>query len=163
MEAKSSQPAQPAPRELHLTRTFDAPRELVWQAWTDPAHLAAWWGPTGWTAPVCEVDLRPGGSMFIEMKGPEPWGSHPMGGTVEEVTPPERLVFISRAFGSDAAGWKLENRNTITLTDLGGRTELKLDVQVLTAEPGVEGALAGMETGWSQSLDRLAELVRGAK
>jgi uncharacterized protein YndB with AHSA1/START domain len=163
MSASNNNQAAAAQRELHLTRVFDAPRELVWQAWTEPARLAAWWGPTGWTAPVCELDLRPGGAIFVEMKGPEPWGSHPMGGTVEEVMPPERLVFISRAFGSDETGWKLENRNTITLIDRGGKTELKLDVQVITAAPGVEGALAGMEMGWSQSLDKLAELVGGAR
>jgi PhnB protein len=157
--SKAGAPA--APRELHLTRVFDAPRELVWQAWTEPARLAAWWGPTGWTAPVCELELKPGGRLFIEMKGPEPWGSHPMGGAIEEVTPPERLVFIARAFGSDAEGWQLENRNTITLTDLGGKTELRLDVEVLKAGPAMAGALAGMEMGWNQSLDKLGQLLGG--
>src|ERR1051325_9639606 len=115
MDANVSSQAQPAPRELHLSWVVEAPRALVWQAWTEPARLAAWWGPRDWDAPVCEIDLRPGGAIRIDMRGPEPWGTHPMGGTVEEVTPPERLVFISRAFRNDAEGWQLENRNTITL------------------------------------------------
>lgn len=161
MDATAVNQAPPAPRELHLTRTFNAPRELVWQAWTDPVHLAAWWGPAGWTNPVCEIDVRPGGRVFIEMKGPEPWGSHPMGGTVEEVTPPERLVFISRAFGNDTDGWQLENRNTITLLDLGDKTELRLDVEVITASAMAEGALHGMREGWSQSLSKLALHLAG--
>jgi PhnB protein len=146
---------------LELTRVFDAPRDLVWAAWTEPARLAQWWGPTGWTAPVCELDVRPGGAIFVEMKGPEPWGSHPMGGTFKEVTPPERLVFISRAFGSDAGGWKLEVENTVTFTAQGDKTLMRLSAVVKTAAPEVAGALAGQEMGWKQSLDKLDELLTG--
>jgi uncharacterized protein YndB with AHSA1/START domain len=58
-------------QELVLTRVFDAPRELVFKVWTDPKHLARWWGPRGFTNPVCELDLRPGGAILIHMRGPD--------------------------------------------------------------------------------------------
>lgn len=66
--------------ELVLTRTFDAPRELVFKAWTDAKQLAEWWGPKGFTNPVCDIDVRPGGAIRIDMTGPD--GTvYPMGGT----------------------------------------------------------------------------------
>jgi uncharacterized protein YndB with AHSA1/START domain len=72
-----------APRELVITRTFDAPRELVFKAWIDPKHLAQWWGPKYFTNPVCEVDARPGGSLLIHMAGPD--GTiYPMRGVFNE-------------------------------------------------------------------------------
>ena len=66
MTANANPQTQPAPRELHLTRVLDAPRALVWDAWTKPEMLAAWWGPTGWTNPTCEIDPRPGGRIYID-------------------------------------------------------------------------------------------------
>jgi uncharacterized protein YndB with AHSA1/START domain len=146
---------------LELTRVFDAPRELVWQAWTDPARLAQWWGPRDWGAAVHELDLRPGGVIRVDMLGPEPWGAHPMGGTFHEVTPPERLVFTSRAFGNDTEGWQLEVLNTVTFTAEGDRTRMTLMAEVKTATAAVAESLAGMEQGWSQSLDKLAAQVEG--
>jgi PhnB protein len=161
MSNANAEQASGVGRVLTLSRTFDAPRDLVWAAWTEPARVAQWWGPAGWTNPVCELDLRPGGAIFIEMKGPEPWGSHPMGGTFVEVDPPQRLVFISRAFGNDADGWKLEVENTVTFTAQGEKTLMQLSAVVKTATPEVAGALAGQEMGWSQSLDKLEELLTG--
>jgi PhnB protein len=95
------------------------------------------------------------------MKGPEPWGSHPMGGTFKEISPEDRLVFISRAFGSDADGWKLEVENTVTFTAQGDKTLMQLRAVVITAAPEVAGALAGQGMGWSQSLDKLDQLLTG--
>lgn len=151
--------AQGVGKVVEIERSFAAPRELVWAAITEPAQLAQWWGPGGWDNPVCEVDLRPGGRLFIEMRGPEPWGSHPMGGTVHEVDPPQRFVFSSRAFGNDQDGWQLEARNTITLVEQAGGTLLKLHAEVTRATDAVAGALSGMEMGWSQSFDKLATLL----
>lgn len=152
---------------LVLTRVFDAPRALVFKAWTDPKQFAKWWGPHGFTAPVCELDVRPGGEILVHMKGPagSPWEKPmPMGGTFLEIVPPERLVFTARAFPDGKGGWKLENRNEVTFADKGGKTELVLRVTVLKYSPEIAPALAGMEAGWSQSLEKLAALVgKGGK
>ena len=155
----SRQLAEPLPahRTLVLTRVFDAPRALVWEAWTDPRHLAQWWGPHEYTAPRAEIDLRPGGALHIDMRGPD--GSiQTVTGEVREVTPLERLVFTSRLAGEDG-GVFVEVLNTVTLADRNGRTALRLEARVLQAAPGAEGPLAGMEEGWSQSLDKLASDV----
>ena len=86
--------------ELALTRVFDAPRELVWKVWTDPKHVARWWGPRGFTNPVCELAVRPGGAIRIHMRGPD--GTvHPMTGVYLEVVEPQRIVFTRAALGAD--------------------------------------------------------------
>src|SRR5258708_9857059 len=97
-----NKPAAKSPKqELILIRTFDAPRKLVWKAWIDPKHLEQWWGPRGFTSPVCQVDVRPGGAMRIDMRGPD--GTvYPMTGVYQEVIEPERIVFTSGAL--DAKG-----------------------------------------------------------
>jgi uncharacterized protein YndB with AHSA1/START domain len=148
-----------ASKEMVLTRLFHAPRELVFRAFTEPEQLARWWGPRGWGAPRCEFDARPGGKIHIDMAGPAEWGVMPMGGTVHEVLAPERLVFTSRAFGDDEQGWQLEVRNTLTFTEHDGGTLLRLQAVVTKATPEAGGALAGMELGWEQSLDKLAEVL----
>jgi len=93
---KNNSTAQPAERELFITRTFDAPRRLVFQAWTDPKQLAQWWGPHGFTNPICELDVRPGGAIRIHMRGPD-GAVYPMTGVYREIVAPERLVFTSAA------------------------------------------------------------------
>jgi uncharacterized protein YndB with AHSA1/START domain len=148
--------------DLVLTRLFNAPRELVWKAWTDPRQFAKWWGPHGFTAPVCELDVRVGGTINVQMKGPDgsPWEKPmPMGGRFLEIVPPERLVFTTTAFPDGKGGWKLKNRNEVTLAEKGGKTELVLRVTVLKSSPEIAQALAGMEMGWSQSLEKLEALV----
>ncbi len=143
---------------LSFTREFDAPRELVFRVWTDPLRLARWWGPAGFTNPVCEFEARPGGRIYIDMTGPD--GTvYPMGGEVREIVPPERLVFASTAF-EDAEGVPgLEAINTVSFVEVGDRTIVTLEARVVRAVPEVTGALAGMEQGWSESLLRLAETV----
>ena len=147
-------------RELTLTRIFDAPREMVFRAWTDPHLVAAWWGPQEFTNPVCELDARPGGAILIHMRAPD--GTiYTMTGHFEEVVPPERLVFFSAAFVDDPQDPFLENRNTVTFTDLGGKTQVTLQVVVLKATEAATVPLSGMEAGWSQSLVKLAGLLKG--
>ena len=79
-------------REFVITRILDAPRALVFRAWTDPKHMAAWWGPQTFTNPTCELDPRPGGKWYIQMRGADGI-DHPCQGVYREVAPPERLVF----------------------------------------------------------------------
>src|SRR5512144_2317401 len=86
--APAASPATPGP--LTLTRTFDAPRERLFEAWTDPAHVAPWWGPECFTNPVCELDPRSGGAIRIDMRAPD--GTvYPMAGVYREITAPSRL------------------------------------------------------------------------
>ena len=152
-------PAAPGtePRELVLTRLIDAPRELVFRAWTDPRHLAQWWGPQYFTNPVCEVDLRPGGAIRIDMRGPD-GGIYPLRGVFREVVAPERLVFTNDAL--DAAGQPLiEGITTVTFAEQAGKTLLTVHDLILKAAPGAADALAGMDQGWNESLDRLVALL----
>lgn len=145
-------------KELTLTRILDAPRDLVFKVWTDPVHLARWWGPNGFSNPVCELDLRPGGAIHIDMKDPD-GVVFPMGGTVQEVVAPERFVFTATAMHDDQGEPQLETHNTITLEDYNDKTRLTLEVVVLNASEKAALALAGMEQGWTESLERLFTTV----
>ena len=87
-------------RELVITRVFDAPRELVFKVWTDPKHLAQWWGPRCFTNPVCEVDLRVGGAWRIIMRAPD-GAEYPGGGIYREIVRNEKLVFTNAALNKD--------------------------------------------------------------
>lgn len=157
MAANQTQPggAPAAGRQLVITRVFDAPRELVFKVWTDPQHLAQWWGPKDFTNPVCEVDARSGGAIRIHMRGPD-GAVHPMRGTFHEVVPPERLVFISSAIDDATGQPALEVLTTVTFDEQAGKTKLTMHANVTRAAPEAADALAGMEAGWNQSLDRLA-------
>ncbi|MEI9888267.1 MAG: SRPBCC family protein [Rhizomicrobium sp.] len=142
---------------VNLTRIFNAPRELVFSMWTDETHFRAWWGPTGSQNGETRLDVRPGGEIFIEMRGPG--FGHPMGGEYVELDPPRRLVFLSRAFQNPDGSWKFVNHNTVTFEELGGKTKMTLHCVVRQADEDIGIPVAGMEAGWSGSLDRLGELV----
>ncbi len=145
------------PVEVILTRVFDAPRSLVWKAWTDPKMMAQWWGPKGFSNPVCEMDVRPGGKMRIHMTGPD--GTvYPMTGMFREVVPPERLVFSNVAEDLDGKPL-LEGETTVTFEEQGGKTRLTVRSSARAVEPIGDDMLKGMNEGWTQSLDRLADLV----
>ena len=156
MTAMNSPVVKPAERKLVIERIFDAPRELVWKAWTDPKHVAQWWGPHGFTNPVCELDVRPGGAILIHMRGPD-GVVYPAKGVFHEIVEPERLVFTDSAFEDEEGNPQLEVLNTVTFAEHEGKTKLTLQAVVVKSTPDVEEALAGMEEGWSQSLDKLAE------
>ncbi len=158
MPARKNNPATTlAERGLVFTRVIDAPRELVWKAWTEPGHVAEWWGPQGFTNPVCELDVRPGGAIRIDMRGPD--GTvYPMMGVFREIVAPERLVFTSVAL--DEKGKPLfEELNTVTFERHDGKTKLTIHASVSKATAEAEPYLAGMEQGWNQSLDRFAAYV----
>jgi uncharacterized protein YndB with AHSA1/START domain len=145
-------------RELLLERVFDAPRELLFQAWTDPLRLAQWWGPSGFTNPVCDLDVRPGGAWRIDMRGPD-GRVYPMRGEYIRITEPAELVFLTSAHFDAGGDSGFEIENTVVFEDLGDRTKLKLRAVVMKARPADAAALDGMEQGWSQSLERLDSLV----
>jgi uncharacterized protein YndB with AHSA1/START domain len=144
--------------DLDITRVLDAPRSLVFQAWTDPKMLAQWWGPQGFTNPRCEADARASGGIRIDMKGPD-GNVYPMDGMFEEVVPPERLVFTTAPL-DDKGKRPFRTRVTATFEDVDGRTKLMLQVRVIEIfDPIAERYLSGMNQGWNQSLDRLAAFV----
>src|SRR5437764_5105886 len=158
-----SNPTETTSRELTITRTFDAPRALVFKAWTDPAQVAQWWGPAGWSNPVCEIDPRPGGAIRLVMRGPDPWGDNPMSGTFEDVVAPERLVFTTHAIPDAKGRPQLETRNTVNFDELDGRTRIRVHIVVLRSTPEAGPALDGMEAGWNQQLDRLRDHLEHSK
>jgi uncharacterized protein YndB with AHSA1/START domain len=146
--------------ELVLTRVFDAPRALVFKAWTDPKQLAQWWGPRGFTNPVCEVDVSPGGAIRIHMRGPD--GTvYPMTGIYREIVKPARLVFTGSAL--DEEGHPLfEVLTTVTFAEQGNKTTVTMHARVVTATAAAAPHIAGMEEGWTQSLQRLGEFLGSA-
>lgn len=148
--------------DLIITRTFDASRALVWQTWTDPQHVAQWWGPHDFTNPLCEWDAKVGNKILIHMPGHK--GSifdfeMPMHGEFIEVVAPERLVFKSSAMADANGNDQLEVRNTITFGEVNGKTKMTLHAVVMKSSLVVAGALAGMEQGWLQSLDKLTAML----
>lgn len=147
--------------EVTLTRIFDAPRELVFKAWVERDRLQRWWGPKGFTNPVCEIDPRAGGSILIHMRAPD-GVTYPMTGTFVEVIEPERLVFSSAALDQNG-NEMFRVLNTVTFEAQGNKTKLTLHAQATMTTPAAPRYLAGMEMGWKLSLDRLADEVGSIK
>jgi len=143
--------------DITLTRVFDAPCELVWKAWTDPKMMAQWFGPRGFTIPVCELEVRAGGSLRIVMRGPD-GNDYPMKGEFLEVVPPERLVFSNIATDNHDKHL-LEGKTTVTFTEKDGKTTLIVKSHAVGLVPIALQMLAGMEAGWTQSIDKLADLL----
>src|ERR1700722_16772467 len=121
MSAKTVSPAKPkaTDNEIVITRVFNAPRALVFEAWTNPVHLARWWGPRGFDNPRCELDLRPGGLIHIEMRAPN--GTlYPMSGIYLEIIKPEQLTYTAGAL--DEKGTQLfEMLFTVTFAEKAGK------------------------------------------
>ena len=157
MDASPSLDLRPSPQELVLTRVFDAPRERVWKAWTDQELLAQWWGPRGFTNPVCELDARIAGAIRIDMRGPDGI-VYPMTGVVRELVEPERLVFACTPLDTEGHA-VFEVLNTVTFAERKGKTTVTVKARVTMATPSAVPYLEGMEAGWAQSLDRLGMLL----
>jgi uncharacterized protein YndB with AHSA1/START domain len=144
-----------AERELTMTRVFDAPRALVYKAWTDPKHMSRWFGPKVFTTPVCELDVRPGGAWKIVMRGPD--GSEfPGGGVYREIIPRERLAFTNNALDK-SGNVLLEGFTTVTFEDENGGTKLTMHTRATALAQVAEAMLQGMEQGWAQTLDKLGD------
>ena len=162
MTAKNNPVSETTQQELVITRIFDAPRELVWKAWTEPEHMMRWWGPENFTSPVCKIDLRVGGKYLNCMKSPEGqdfWST----GVYREIVPLERIVFtdsfadehgniVSAAHYGMEGDIPLEMLVTVTFEDLDGKTRMTLK------HTGFQvGEMSDMaEAGWNQSFDKLA-------
>lgn len=143
--------------EFVITREFAAPRELVFKAWADPKHLAQWWGPRGFTNPVCNWDVRPGGKIYVVMRAPN-GDEYPMDGGFREIVPSEKLAFACGPL-NDKGEMLFEFLHEVTFTEEHGKTKMVLRSRVLRTSPEAAKYIAGFEAGMGQSLDRLAELV----
>ena len=145
----------PTEREIVMTRVFDAPRRLVFEAWTDPKYLPHWiLGPEGWTMPVCEIDLRPGGEWHFVWRRSDDTEIE-MRGVYREVAPPERLV-STESWGGN---WP-ETLNTLLLSEEDGQTTITQTVLYPSTEARDAALKTGMKEGVSQSFDRLDEYLR---
>lgn len=145
---------------VEFVRVFDAPRALVWQAWTDLKMMAQWFGPRAFSSRIPELDVRVGGSLRIVMHGPD-GNDYPMKGTFREVVAPERLVFSNIAI-DDEGKYLLEGLTTVTFAEQGGKTTMTLHTHAVGRVPIAKQMLAGMQAGWTQSIDKLEELLEKA-
>src|SRR5436853_7778129 len=144
--AETLQVTTPSDREALITRVVDAPRRLVWEAWTNPEHVPHWMlGPSGWTMPVCEVDLRPGGAWHFVWRRSDGTEME-MRGVYRKVTPPARLV-QTESWGGD---WP-ETLNTLVLAEANGQTTMTLTILYPSKESRDAALQTGMKDGVSQS------------
>ncbi|MCP2257068.1 putative conserved protein YndB, AHSA1/START domain [Streptoalloteichus tenebrarius] len=146
--------SMPSDHEVVLTRVFQAPRQRVFDAFTQPEHVRHWLlGPQGWRMPVCEIDLRPGGSwrhVWRKDDGTE----MEMSGEYREVTPPERIVNTER-WGGD---WP-ETVNMAIFTEDAGRTTVTVTIRYPSPQARDAALGTGMKDGAAQSFDRLASYL----
>jgi uncharacterized protein YndB with AHSA1/START domain len=141
-------------RQVVIMREFDAPRALVFEAWSKAEHLKQWFGPKGFDIPACAIDFRPGGALSLCMRAPdgeEFWSK----GTFREIVVPERIVLES-ALLDEAGRPRFEVRNIVSFTERDGKTLVIVTASVTKLyDPTAAGALDGMEQGWRETLDRL--------
>lgn len=174
MDTKTKPSTKSVEKELIITRIFDAPREVVWKAWTDPEEVKKWWGPKSFTAPFINIDLRVGGKYLFCMRGAGPdgvvrdfWST----GVYRDIVPLKRLA-ITDSFADEKGNVvpatyygmsdiPLECLVIVTFEDHGGETMFTLKY------PSVEGInasdLANMKQGWNESLDKLDEELPRAR
>jgi uncharacterized protein YndB with AHSA1/START domain len=151
-------PTTPANCDVTVTRVFDAPRDLVFRTWIEPEHFTQWWGPHNFTNPVCELDARPGGNIFVRMHGPNDRVVL-MRGTFREIVTPQLIVFTAIAADRDGTPM-FEGLVTATFEDDNGGTKLTVREQAVALDDTVAAPiLANMETSWTESLHRLAVVV----
>ena len=133
-----------------MVRSFDAPRERIFAAWTVPEHIMCWWDPTGARLAACEVDLRPGGSFRFVNQGTH--GAPAFEGVYREISPPERLVF--EALGSVG---------TVALEDSDGRTIMTVTIQCGSPEQLEQFVKMGVDVGTSRTLDNLVAYIASSR
>ena len=141
-----------------IERVFEAPRELVWMAWTEREHILGWYGPKDVTVPICEIDVRAGGRRFVVMQSTG-GDRYLTGGVYREVVPPERLVYTDCQADEDGNVLPgIESLVTVTLDDLGGgRTKMTVRHEALPA-----ASRDGASAGWNQAFDKLAAYLAEA-
>lgn len=153
-------------KEVEFERTYDAPIEKVWQAWTDPKLLKQWWGPDNVTIPECEIDLRVGGRLYIVMEATEAMGEYkgtrwPMEGKFTIVEPNSKLTYEAKAWTEgDEEGTTLDQVQEISFTEEDGKTKMKLKVTLNKIGPKAGMAVEGMKWGFGQQFDKLDKFLQ---
>lgn len=148
-------------REIAMSRTFNAPRERVFRAYTEAEQLRQWWGPEHFTLPHCTVDLRPGGTWLYCMRSPEGqdyWGK----AVYQEIEPPARLVYTDAFADEDGNETSPPMLVTVEFEELAGRTTVSMQTVCVSAEERETLLASGMEQGFCQALHRLDALLRDA-
>ena len=153
MPATSTAATDTANRELVVTRVFDAPRALVFRAWSSPEHLTRWWGPHGFTVHVCEVDFRVGCGWHIRMKSPQGVEDRQRG-VFREIVAPERIVF-TYAFEDEKGRRGHETIVRVTLEEVAGKTRLTVRQAIFESTEVRDDHIRG----WGEALDRLTDYV----
>jgi uncharacterized protein YndB with AHSA1/START domain len=167
--AKQNENTATAEREVVITRTFNAPRKLVWKAWTEPEYFQRWWGPKNFTAPHSKIDFRVGGKYLYAMRSPEGkdfWGT----GIFREIDEPKKIVYtdsfadekgnvVSASHYGMSEDFPRELKVTVTFEEIDGKT--KMTLRHSGAPEGKETDM--METGWNESFDKLARLVEDSE
>lgn len=150
-------------KQIVVSRSFDAPLELLWQAWTEPEHFMKWYGPKGFTTPECEIDLQVGGRHFWCMESPNGMKMY-YSGTYKEIVPMERLVFTDGMTDADgnplppsAMGMPGDAPMTMDVTVTFAHEDGKTTVTVSHVGFGEGGDQAGM--GWNQAFDKLTTVL----
>jgi uncharacterized protein YndB with AHSA1/START domain len=148
-------------KELHFERSYAAPVEAVWRAWTDPDRLRAWWGPDKTTVAECEVDLRAGGRVYVVTVASEEMGKYagtrwPMEGTFTRIDDRRRLTYDANSWTEgEEAGATIRHTNDLTLTGDGEHTTVTLHVSITEIGPKAKLAAFGMKWGYKAQLDAL--------
>ncbi|HMJ93914.1 MAG TPA: SRPBCC domain-containing protein [Allosphingosinicella sp.] len=146
-----------AERRLEMERHYDAPRALVFAAWTEPERMKNWWGPAGWTIPFSEADLRAGGAFRYAMRSPE-GDEHIVEGKIARIDPPGRYVTVSE-LGGDGAHPPVRVVTTVTFEEQAGGTLVRI-VSVATAVADViDSATEGMDEHTAEHLGRLGDYL----
>lgn len=162
----------PNGKELTIVRIFDAPRELVWKAWSDPEPFKKWWGPKDFTCPVAKIDFREGGKYHVAMHGPagtvfdkDFWST----GVYKKIVPMKQIVvndsfadekgnIVSAKYYGMPGTFPMKTTITISFEEKDGRTKMTL---YYPSTKGIEGKmLSDMTQGWNQSFDKLAESLK---
>jgi uncharacterized protein YndB with AHSA1/START domain len=156
VDVKNSLELEQDPRALTGTRVFDAPRDLVWEAWTDPKHLAQWWGPNGFSTTTSAFDMRPGGVWRFVMHGPD-GRDYQNRITFDEIVKPERIVY-HHGGGGDVE--PVQFKTIATFEDLGGKTRLTMQ-GVFPSAAELERVIReyGADKGMVQTLSRLEQYL----
>jgi len=148
-------------KELTLTRIFNIPKQVLWEYWTDPVLISKWWGPEGFTTPISQLDVRPGGKIYLVMEDSQglikKGSRYPMTGVFQEVTKPEKIVYTSSAIMNDKP--ILENLVIVVFAEQDEKTKMTVRIVVTKTTSEAEMPLQGMEMGWNQSLDKLKNLL----
>jgi len=159
-------------KPFEIARVFDAPRERVWQAWTEAERLKQWWGPKGFVVTRCKIDLRPGGMMHYCLRTPnghDMWGKF----AYREILKPERLVFVN-SFSDPQGGvtrhpghasWPLEMLSTILFEALGGKTKVTVqwvpaDTSTETERKTFDEGRDSMKMGWSGTFEQFTDYLK---